>query len=346
MSDIRLSVSSRKAIWKKVTECFNESSTYASLDPSLKLSKKNLLLNYRKSLLSVDATIHNLKLSGTDAVSDVELDAELLACQDYLDKIEFCLPLLEVASNSAQIVADTARSLLKQPTAPLPRFRSLENEDLLRFFTEFESTTSAYNYPDRDLLLLLKQQVEGRAKIILSSLEADKQTYKDAKKLLTTAFASEETRKLSTIKELTSLKLKPGDDPFMYISRLRTICESVRVLKITSDDFLQYFAWLGLDEQFKKELVQITAKTHPSIGDILDSFFTGCERYEHAKKLNGKLAQNIGSSIKSTTEDNTSLAVKVNTVKSNDLRNCSICSKIEGQMPSISVPNFLHHKVS
>ena len=177
MSDLRLSVSSRKAIRKKVTECFNESNTYASLDPSLKLSKKNLLLNYRKSLLSVDATIHNLKLSGTDAVSDVELDAELLACQDYLDKIEFCLPLLEVASNSAQIVADTARSLLKQPTAPLPRFRSLENEDLLRFFTEFESTTSAYNYPDRDLLLLLKQQVEGRAKIILSSLEADKQTY-------------------------------------------------------------------------------------------------------------------------------------------------------------------------
>ena len=160
-------------------------------------------------------------------VIDAELECELAACQDYIDKIESCLPLLEVPNSFGQTAIDTAHSLLKQPTAPLPKFKSSVNEDLLRFISEFESTTSAFNYPDRDLLLLLKQQVEGRAKILLGSLEADKQTYKDAKKLLITAFASEETRKLTTIRELTSLKLNPGDDPFMFISRLRTLCEAV-----------------------------------------------------------------------------------------------------------------------
>lgn len=331
MSDIRLSVSSRKAIRKKVTDCFNESSTYASLDSSQKLAKKGLLLNYKEKLIEIDASIHKLKLSSENPITDSELDAELLVCQDYLDKVEFCLPLLEVTTSSSQAVTDTARSLLKQPTAPLPKFKSLENEDLLRFFTEFENTTSAFKYPDRDLLLLLKQQVEGRAKILLGSLEADKQTYKDAKRLLITAFASEEIRKLSTIKELTALKLKPGDDPFMYISKLRTICESVKVLKITSDDFLQYFAWLGLDEGFRKELVQITTKTHPSIKEIVDNFFTGCERYENAKKVNVKPSPNEGSNKKSPTENHASMAVEVKSAKSNGIRNCSICYKITGK---------------
>ena len=228
-------------------------------------------MSYKNSLIEIDAKIHSLKLSDSEEVSDAELDSELAACQDYMDKIESCLPLLEVPISSSQTI-DTARSLLKQPTAPLPKFKSAVNEDLLRFISEFENTTSAFNYPDRDLLLLLKQQVEGRAKILLWSLEADKQTYKDAKELLITAFASEETRKLTTIRKLTSLKLNPGDDPFTFISRLRTLCESVKVLKITSDDFLQYFAWSGLDENFKKELVQITTKIHPSIKEILDNF--------------------------------------------------------------------------
>ena len=92
--------------------------------------------------------------------------------------------------------------MLKQPTAPLPKFGSAKNKDLLRFFIEFESTTGAYNYPDRDLLLLLKQQVEGRAKILLNSLEADKQSFKDAKNLLISAFASVEMSKFCGIRQL------------------------------------------------------------------------------------------------------------------------------------------------
>ena len=102
---------------------------------------------------------------------------------------------------------------------------------------------------------------------LLSSLETDKQTYKDAKNLLVLAFASEESRKVSTIKQLIGLKLNQGDDPFGFISKLRTINESVKTLNITSQDFLQYFTWLGLGEDFQKELeirLQNTSATEPA----------------------------------------------------------------------------------
>ena len=49
----------------------------------------------------------------------------------------------------------------------------------MKFLREFELTTASFKYPDRDLLILLIQQVSGKAKSLLSSLEADKQKYKD-----------------------------------------------------------------------------------------------------------------------------------------------------------------------
>ena len=278
MSELAVLISQRKVLRKKVTECFNRSGRYGSFSASQKLTERSLLSNYKVDLRDIDAKILRLKFSGD--ISESDLDDAVTACQEYQDKIESCLAFLEDHGSTASYnsnVRDAARSLLKQPTAPLPKFRSAKNEDLLRFFIEFESTTGAYNYPDRDLLLLLKQQVEGRAKILLNSLEADKQSFKDAKDLLISAFASVETRKFCAIRQLTELKLNKGDDPFVFISQLRNICESAKVLNLASDDFLQYFAWSGLEEKFKRELVQITGKTHPSIQDILDKFFIACE---------------------------------------------------------------------
>ena len=158
---------------------------------------------------------------------------------------------------------DVARSLLKQPTAPLPKFLSKEGEDFLKFIAEFESTTSSFSYPDRDLLLLLKQQIQGRAKYLLDSLEPDKQKYEDAKALLISAFASDELRKYSTIKKITELQLSVGEDPFIFISNLRTLLQSVHTLKIDADEFMKYFAWSGLNDLFKTHLIQICNKTHP-----------------------------------------------------------------------------------
>ena len=68
---------------------------------------------------------------------------------------------------------------------------------------------------------------------MLGSLEGDKQTYADARDLLKLAFASDVVRKTSAIKTLTGLKLGNNDDPFKFISVLRTIVESVKTLNMT-----------------------------------------------------------------------------------------------------------------
>ena len=93
--------------------------------------------------------------------------------------------LKHVSSNQAN---NGTFSLLKQ-VEPLPSFSGDENKDLVKFICEFELITAPYAYPDWDLLILLMQQVSGKDKTLLGSLDADKLSYKDAKDLLVAAFA-------------------------------------------------------------------------------------------------------------------------------------------------------------
>ncbi|XP_068200621.1 uncharacterized protein [Palaemon carinicauda] len=231
MSDLKAVISRRKTVRKKVTVCYDKRDNYRGLDPALQTTERGLLLNYQKSLLELDQNVFELKFSD-DGVTEAALDTESDICQDYQDRIQICLSLLPASlSNHSNVSIDNARSLLKQPTAPLPRFTSKENEDFTSFLKEFLSTTSSFTYPDRDLLLLLKQQVDGRAKLLLDSLEVDKQTFNDAVELLKAAFASESTRKVNTIRQLTELKLGLSDDPYSYISKFRTILQSSRIDK-------------------------------------------------------------------------------------------------------------------
>ena len=134
------------------------------------------------------------------------------------------------------------------------------------------------------MLLLLKQQVKVRARSLLHSLELDKQSYIDAKNLLIEAFATPEIRKAPTIRMLVSLRFGELDDPYLFISSLRGIKEPVDLLDIDSNEFLRYFVWKALNEEFKKLLIQITTKTHPSLDEIiLKNFFVACDRYENYK---------------------------------------------------------------
>ena len=330
MTKLDVIIFQRKVIRKKVTECSNKSDTYISLSQTEKLKEKCLLSSYRNSLIDLNSQVLGLKFSGE--ADEAELEAELTSCQDYFDKMESCLSLLEVSKPN---LPDIARSLLKQPTAPLPKFSSKDGEDFLRFISEFESTTNAFNYPDRDLLLLLNQQVEGRAKHLLSSLEADKQHYKDAKDLLILAFASVDARKNSTISKLTNLYLKEGNDPFLFISSLRTICESIKMLSIDSDEFVRYFAWKGLNDRFRRHLVQITAKTHPSLNDIMSNFFVACERYDtdacsSSSKADLSSHKVTESKFHRTKEKAVAFAVKaeVHDSKKKFSPTCSLCSKV------------------
>ena len=302
-----------------------------ALSPTDLDTVKANILDYKEDLKTFDDLIQNLKFVDVDTIDENELQKETDTCDEYMSKIRECLAIINRVSVSpprnTYVDIDVTRSLLKQPTAPLPKFSGDENEDLIKFITEFELTTSNYKYPDRDLLLLLLQQLSGKAKILLRSLEADKQNYKDAKDLLVSAFASPEIRKFSSIKRLTELKLGYEDEPFEFISKVKMLCESVKSLNITSDDFLQYFVWEALNKGFQTHLTNITGKTKPSIKEILDNFFTANERYSSDLKSR-KYKVNNQNSPKHQ-KSSSSLAVNVNTKSSNTATNCSLCSKLD-----------------
>ncbi|XP_068243395.1 uncharacterized protein [Palaemon carinicauda] len=332
MANLQVLIGQRKVIRRKVTEQFNRSDTYSALTQEEKLAIKGLLVNYRNKLSELDD--HILLKKFPDVSDEAELEPELTSCQDYLDKIEYCLPLLEISrGNNGSNIPDVARSLLKQPTAPLPKFTSKEGEDFLKFIAEFEATTNAFQYPDRDLLLLLKQQIDGRAKTLLSSLEADKQRYVDAKELLISAFASKEVCKNNAIRKITELSLREGDDPFTFISILRSVCEAVKTFNIRADEFVRYFAWHGLNGRFQRHFINITGKTHPSLNDIISHFFAACERYES----DGKGVESLkckASRVKTLTlplpkESTTSMAAEAVTYdKDRSSPQCSLCSAV------------------
>ena len=100
----------------------------------------------------------------------------------------------------------------------------------------------------------MRQQTSGRAITLVNALEADKQSFDEAKKLLIAAFASPELRMFNTINRLTKLKLGIQDDPFEFISKVKTLAESVHCLDIKTEDFLQYFVWNNINEKFKAHL--------------------------------------------------------------------------------------------
>ena len=146
-------------------------------------------------------------------------------CSTYDRRISELKIILEVRRVSLENQSSHLRTLLKSPTAPLPTYSSDENEDLDRFFSNFEETLSKFNYPEYDRFLLLKQQVSGRALIFINSLEGDKQSYNHAKELLINALASPEIQTSKIIKMLTEMKLNVKQEPFEYMSRMKFLIE-------------------------------------------------------------------------------------------------------------------------
>ena len=136
------------------------------------------------------------------------------------------------------------RNKLKPPTAPLPFFTSKDKEDFTKFILQFEAVTNKYNYSEYEKLLLLKQQISGRAKYLIESLESDNQGYSQAKALLEKGFASTDIQKFNTIKLLSEISLENCDDPFEYLSKMKNIQENVK-LKISVDTTVFYSISFG-----------------------------------------------------------------------------------------------------
>ena len=329
MAELKKLVARRKVTRTRVTASFNQSNAYDSFSPQKRALEKSCLLNAKEDLLNFDKLIQDIQFNDVEEIDERLLDIEMDNCEEYLDKIRQCLFVLNSYPDSGSIshqLLDNARSILKQPVAPLPTFSGEEEEDLVRFLTEFELTTACYKYPDRDLLLLLRQQLSGKARTLINSLEADKQTFKDAKRLLESAFASPENRKFAAMKQLTQLRLGYEDDPFEFISKLKMLQESVKSLDIKSEDFVQYFAWNGMNDRFKTHLTQVTLKSKPSIREIVSKFFEAHERYALSQK---NFQARKFSKNENKGKSSSSFAVSVKEKTSSNFRMCVLCRKTD-----------------
>lgn len=205
MSEFELEINARKYRRKLVTMLYNRSDSFAHMTSVQVEENLQACVDYKSKLQELNSKIHAMQFkagSSEDAMFK-EYDSREL----YNENIRSCTALLmrrkeELNSTNGGIGQNPVvnRSLLKCPTAPLPVFKSLPGEDLSRFFTRFEEILGRYDYPEYDKLLLLKQQLSGRALLLVNSLEADKQGYNHAKELLQRALASSEMQKFNVVK--------------------------------------------------------------------------------------------------------------------------------------------------
>ena len=119
-------------------------------------------------------------------------EEELRRCSEYDDKICTCLAMLDCIAGSPN--PGNTSGLLKSPQVPLPKFYGHDDENLSKFVREFEQAIQKFNLSNYDKLLLLKQQLEGRALAVVESLESTNQTFTDAKNLLEKAFLDKDSQ--------------------------------------------------------------------------------------------------------------------------------------------------------
>ena len=341
-SQVKLLINTRKYTRKLVTECHNKRLTFSNLSDVEKDQIRVQLQDHLNELKKLNSDIQTQKWAEEE--NENWLNDEFKVCESYFVKIRECNALLKTNATPSEVPLDTARSLLKSPTAPLPQFKSQEGEDLLRFFKEFEDITSMFKYSEYDRFILLKQQVSGRASILLSSLESDKQGYLHAKNLLTQALATEDIQTFNVIKQLSEMKMDYDSDPFEYISKMRTLTETVQTLNLDADSFLRYFFWQGLNESFKTHLTQITNFSKPTLQQINDKFFEAAERYQvsqnsRKRKFNVRTSnvevKNPQSNVEPKNSQSKSLVFAANVNYNRDnYKPCSICSSLDNK-PSL-----------
>ena len=176
MSDLKLWVNTRKHYRCQITKLHNDLGNWPSLDETEKLVKKSKLLNIKVEIKQLNDKIQAAKFSGDDNEDD--LTRELDDCESYGDKLNACLAVIESSNSNPGSFngGDQRQSLLKSPVVPLPNFSGDDNEDLTKFLTIFDETLNRLNYKSFDKFLVLKQQLKGRALVLINSLEVDRLT--------------------------------------------------------------------------------------------------------------------------------------------------------------------------
>ena len=268
--------SQRSSIRSRITKSHNNIGKYKELETLDLLAERAKLEQCRDTLKDLDTKYVSSKF--THDLNSAEHKKELETCLDYDFKIRQCLLYIERLDKECRNTEEKS-TLLKQPTAPLPSFSHEKGGDIKKFLKEFELTTKRYNYPDRDLILLLKKQVSGSASELIESLEVDKQSYNQVKELLIKAYSNISLQKFTLIDKLLALKLNYSDNPYVFFSQITSLSTSVDLLDLKIEDFLQYCVWRDMNPKFKTSLNIVTGELYPSFDNIIDKFFDANSRY-------------------------------------------------------------------
>ena len=273
MADV--AVKNRGYIRGSITKLYRAKNDWHSFSSDIRGTLKLKLGDYNKRLESLNETIQ------TENIKDENFDfeKELKECEKYQDLVNECLIILKTADSDTQRDFNSRDKLLKNPQLPLPTFSGKNNEDLSKFLFQFQSSVDRYKISDFDKLLLLKQQLSGRALCLIDSLEIVNQNYNSAVSLLEKAFLCKITQTTNFINQLSSIKLNPDDDPYNYVSNIRNLLQNMNKFQLTTEDFFLHFVWKGLNEEFQKQFVLLTNSTRPTLNVFMDNFFKVCDRY-------------------------------------------------------------------
>ena len=356
MADLAFLTRTRGFLRTQITNNHNKvTQQIATLSDTQLLCMKEKLKSVQKEIKQLDKEILNKTF---DAAVPTQHDAELITCQSYEDKIIESLVAIEgkFSVSQAASVAGSGGSTapapnpcdkLKSPVVPLPTYGGEKHKSLHKFLYNFESAVDRFGHKDYNKFLLLQQQVTGRALALVSSLEQNKQSYVEAKKLLLDLLGSEEKQKFKVIKQLTEASLPYSKDHIVFLGEMRVIRDTIKTLNIGVDDFVQYFYWNAMNDTMQAQYRLATNKNLPTLKDMDDKTTEANERYETAvekykekrySKSEPTLKENSFSAKPKKTQ---SFAANINYSKPNEKHNstqkgnenfrpCSLCARESG----------------
>ena len=259
-------------------------------------------------------------------LSNAQLDSHVLEEETYYDQVIDAIASLKAVPEAPTSSATSAQinRKLELPKMPLPTFSNERHESLKKFVTSFEAIILKHNLSSYEKFIYLRNQLAKGPRVLIDSLDNDKQLYENAKELLEEAFGNETQVKHDLIKRISNLKFGMNDDPYMFIGELKNVISSTKSQNLTVDDFLQFFAWEAMNSKFQDHLVNITNNNKPSLEEIEKHVFEATERFKkqntNAPYSNNKASHKTDSSKQQN--ETSSAAVNVQTNKFT----CPLCS--------------------
>ena len=292
MAEVNLDVlvQSRGIVRQRITKLCTKIGEDDDISTQERLLYFEKLTMLKTNVQQLDNAILNQQI--TDKIPADQFSASMDSNEVYEDKIVLAFlklnppratPVMHpVAGGSNSSFAEETRfesRKLKLPQVPLPEYGNKKGENFQKFIRSFEAIVNKHALSDHEKFIYLSKQLSNGPKILVDSLDVDKQSYDAAKELLTKAFDSALNSKYNLIKKLSELKLPNNADPYPYIGEMRTVILGIETNKITLNDVCQYFVWNGLNDSFQLHMTAITNKSKPSLAEINEHIFEATDRY-------------------------------------------------------------------